>query len=212
MSLQTDLYNAFSRALSSAGTDSANQSSISQAMADDITSAIVACIESATTTTNYTGVTLAPPGTGAIAVGTGSIDPTPGRVVFNTALYTLLMNISGGVTFTSDFATLIQTLFISSIVKDNYTGTTVSPVVPPVPVPLSGSGVGTVASPALPALQTGLIIPQNYSPASAEEGNNFVATTWSTAIIAFFSANVLTMTGGATNPGLVGVGAAAGFL
>lgn len=212
MALQPDLYAAFSRALSSAGMDSADHSAISQAMADDITSAITSCIRSAVTTTSYTGVTLVPPGVGAVAVGTGSLDPTPGSVAFRSGLYALLMNISGGSTFALNFATLINALFISSIVTDSYVGSTIAPTVPPAPVPLSGSGVGTVLPLALPALQAALITPPTYVPPSAEVGNNFVATTWATAIITFFSANALTMSGGVTNPGLVGAGVAVGFL
>lgn len=212
MPLSVDLYNAFSNALSLSGQKGMTHEVISQAVAADVTKAIVLCIMSGKTTTSYTGVSLLPPGIGAVASGVGSIAPT-GAPAFLTTLYGLLMNTAAdGVTFASNFAIAIQTLYTTSLVTDSYVGTTIPPVVPPVPVPLVGVGLGSLVSPALSALQAGLLIPPTFVPPSAEAGNQFIASTWATAIIAYFSTAILSMTGGVTNPGMVGVGSAVGFM
>lgn len=212
MPLSVDLYNAFSNALALSGQKGVTHEVVSQAVAADVTKAIVLCIMSGKTATSYTGVSLLPPGVGAIASGVGSISPV-GAVLFTKTLYGLLMNTAAdGVSFASNFAIAIQTLYTTSLVTDSYVGTTIPPVVPPVPVPLVGVGLGSLASPALLALQTGLLIPPTFVPPSAEAGNQFIASTWAAAIIAYFSTAVLSMTGGLANPGMVGVGSAAGFM
>lgn len=235
MSFKSDLYDAFSNALVSGGKASATLEIVSQGMANDITDAIVKCIKGGVATTSYTGDTLSPEGTGAVAVGVGAVESVSGKGSFSSALYALFLDISNGSLFNSKFASLVKDLVVSVVVVDSYAGTTIPPDPPPVdpppveppsppePVSFSGFGSGTISFVTKPVIKDGvetsdvyfpdvivlgdaLNIPNDYVPVSAEEGNNFVAGKWAEAITYFFSKGVLNMRGDASNPDLVGVG------
>lgn len=205
MSLKSDLKAAFMGAYGSSELSSANHPDISDKMALAMTNAIFTCIESPNTiNTTYAGVTSAPTGVGAVAVGVGSFSASAGKSAFQTGLFGLLMDIGAGQTFHSNFASLLSAWYVTCIPTDLYTGTTVPPLSPP--VPLSGSGIGTtsVLSSATDALATSMFIPQSFFPSDEDAGNDYVSDVWASAIITFLEAGVVMMTGAPVNAGLAG--------